>query len=500
MFKGSIKTIPQEYSEELEREVLFVNIKRETILSVILLFLVVIILFLTVFVEHTHQLTQYISTSSIYIHILLIIISLVFLTSSCCIKKIDRNIKHLKSFHRLLNLCVLVLCALIAINNELADKQPFTYVIAMFAIASTVLLSKWERIVIYIIPYTIYIIGLHYVQNLSLHRIYDGIFLSILVLLALIISGLNYNSQISNFIKSKIILSKNRELDNLYKASEENLKKRTDELNEVIELEKLRTVFFSNISHELRTPLNVIYSAEQMLDFEFKKVNETKRNAKIGDYLKIIKQNCYRLIRLIANLIDITKMDSGYFQVNPSNNDIVKIVEDITLSVAKYIEHRKINLIFDTEVEEKIIACDPDKIERIILNLLSNAVKFTPVNGTIGVNIYDKGSSIIISVKDSGIGIPSGMRESIFERFVQVDRTTTRTREGSGIGLSIVKSLVELHNGAIRLVSDEGKGSEFIIEIPVAIMDNDKEDDGFNMVNENHNIEKINIEFSDIYN
>jgi signal transduction histidine kinase len=83
---------------------------------------------------------------------------------------------------------------------------------------------------------------------------------------------------------------------------------------------------------------------------------------------------------------------------------------------------------------------------------------------------------------------------------VQVDRTTTRTREGSGIGLSIVKSLVELHNGTISLVSDEGRGSEFIIEIPVVIMDNDKEDDGFTMANENHNIEKINIEFSDIYN
>jgi signal transduction histidine kinase len=202
----------------------------------------------------------------------------------------------------------------------------------------------------------------------------------------------------------------------------------------------------------------------------------------------------------VANLIDITKIDAGYFNVNLENCDVVKVVEDITLSVAAYIEHRDISLIFDTDIEELILACDPDKIERIILNLLSNAVKFTPKGGSIYVNLQDKADRIMIVVKDTGIGIPKDMCESIFERFVQVDKTISRNREGSGIGLSLVKSLVDMHEGGISLTSEEGQGSEFIIELPKKILDSKPSvlENGF--MDEKQKVEKINIEFSDIYN
>ena len=193
-------------------------------------------------------------------------------------------------------------------------------------------------------------------------------------------------------------------------------------------------------------------------------------------YIKMMKQNCYRLLRLINNLIDITKIDTGYFHINEINYNIISLIENITLSVADYIENKGMSLIFDTDVEEKIIACDPEKIERIILNLLSNAVKFTPCGGNIIVNIEDNIDNICIRVKDTGRGIPAEKLDSIFERFVQVDKSLARDHEGSGIGLSLVKALVELHGGTISVKSKEGNGTEFIIYIPCKLVESEASD------------------------
>ena len=162
-----------------------------------------------------------------------------------------------------------------------------------------------------------------------------------------------------------------------------------------------------------------------------------------------MKQNCYRLLRLVNNLIDITKIDSGFMELNLKNVNIIEVVENITLSTAEYIESKSRTIIFDTDIEEKIMAIDPEQMERVILNLISNATKFTSPGDTIEVTIYDKDKYILISIKDTGIGIPQDKLDSIFERFKQVDPLLSRRSEGSGIGLSLVKSLVEMHNGNI---------------------------------------------------
>jgi len=168
------------------------------------------------------------------------------------------------------------------------------------------------------------------------------------------------------------------------------------------------------------------------------------------------------------------------------------------LSVSNYIELHGMTLIFGTDVEEKYLNFDLDAIERIILNLISNAIKFRRENGTININIFDKGNSIIICVKDDGIGISTQQQGFIFEKFKQVDKSFTRNTEGSGIGLSLVKSLVELHKGTITLKSKEGVGSEFIIELPIfetsqhCVKNN-------NEIFQSNITEKINVEFSDIY-
>ena len=268
-------------------------------------------------------------------------------------------------------------------------------------------------------------------------------------------------------------------------------------IDEILEYNNLKTEFFSNISHELRTPLNVILGSVQLMELYSKdNLYNISRDKVIRNIAKM-KQNCYRLLRLVNNLIDITKIDANAFEIHLKNCNIVSIVEEITLSVSDYIENKGIKLVFDTDIEEKIIACDDEKLERIMLNLLSNAVKFTPIGGSIFVNVYDKGDSVCIKVSDNGIGIPTDKQDQIFERFCQINGMFTRQHEGSGVGLNLVKSLVELHRGTITVESEFEKGSTFIINLPVRTVSEEVMECGTRV--KQAQVERISVEFSDIY-
>jgi signal transduction histidine kinase len=260
---------------------------------------------------------------------------------------------------------------------------------------------------------------------------------------------------------------------------------------------KIQEEIFANISHELKTPLNVIFSTAQLFELYLKSDSITANINKISRGVNIIKQNCYRLTKLISNIVDISKIDSGYFELNLSNENIVNITEDIVQSVSEYIKGKGLSITFDTNTEEKIIACDADKIERIILNLISNAIKFSNPGGSIFVNILNKGHIVEIEVRDTGIGIDQKYLDNIFERFHQVDKSLSRNAEGSGIGLSLVKSIVELLDGKISAESIVGEGSTFKIELPARTVEIPTYIDKNKPINSN--VERINIEFSDIY-
>jgi len=270
---------------------------------------------------------------------------------------------------------------------------------------------------------------------------------------------------------------------------------------EAVAANDAKIMFLANITHELRTPLNILLSSTQLINYYIKS-SESIDKMKLRKLIDIQTQNCNRLLRLVNNLIDITKIDTSNFKLVYTKCNIVEIVEQITMSVVEYIKTKGINIIFDTDVEEKIVMCDLDAIERIILNLLSNAVKFTPKGGTIYVSIEDLQTYVRISVKDTGIGIREDMLDTIFERFKQVDDLLTRKNEGSGIGLSLVKALVEMHGGKIKVISEYQCGSEFIVDLPVGNVDCNENyfpDDNYSIQNESKVINKINIEFSDIY-
>lgn len=289
-------------------------------------------------------------------------------------------------------------------------------------------------------------------------------------------------------------ISKRKLTEKSKKKAEKNMKL----LNKAIEYERLRTEFFANISHEFRTPINVILGAIQLTEIYLSNMHDLKYYEKLINMNKSMKQNCYRLIRLVNNLIDITKIDSGFLELNITNYDIVKIVRNITFSISEFVKFKCLNLEFSCNVNEKIIACDPDKIERILLNLLSNAIKFTRVGDKISINVEEEADELIISIKDSGIGIKKENLEIIFERFIQVNKSLTRENEGSGIGLSLVKLLVEMHGGTIDVKSEYGKGSEFIVRLPITLIKNSKYNNRLKNI-ESDKVEKISVEFSDIY-
>ena len=260
-------------------------------------------------------------------------------------------------------------------------------------------------------------------------------------------------------------------------------------------LDALRFEFFANLSHEFRTPINLIMSALQMTQITAKEHGHTELNK----YLHIINQNTLRLIKLVDNLIDTTKINSGNFDYSPRNTELIGFVENICMSVADFVARNQLTIIFDTDVEEKTLAFDPNHMERILLNLISNAIKFNQENGQIEVTITTT-DQVQICVKDTGIGIPQEKLESVFGRFEQVHRKLKKGCEGSGIGLSLVKSLVEMHGGTITLDSTPGTGSTFTITLPdillpeeEATLDAPEEPIVFTQVI------KMAIEFSDIY-
>ena len=272
-------------------------------------------------------------------------------------------------------------------------------------------------------------------------------------------------------------------------------------LKHAVEIESLKTEFFANLSHEFKTPLNIILSTVQLVMNYIEVNNEYPDYNMFNKCLSNIKQNSYRILKIANNLIDMSKIDGNFYSINMGNYNIVEVVENIVQSLAEYMKDNKRNIIFDTIEEEIITACDPDQIERIILNVLSNAMKFTSHGGNIYVDmeVNDRCNKVIIKISNDGEKINFEDRLRIFERFTQSESLLTRRAEGTGIGLTLVKSLVKLHNGEVYVNTEFEEGTQFCIELPIRKIKNFKN----NNVREKSivsKVEKFNIEFSDIYN
>ena len=227
---------------------------------------------------------------------------------------------------------------------------------------------------------------------------------------------------------------------------------------EVLELTHSRLVFFTNISHELRTPLTLIADPVEML------LEDTGIKGKSRELLKMVQRNALALQQLVSNILDFRKIQNGKMELKLYRFDIVKTltmwVGDFQLTA----ERKQIRLHLDVDNlkgSHEMIA-DQEKISRIVFNLLSNALKYTPAGGEIFVSLKDEGANLRLDVRDTGKGISQDEADKIFERFFQAKGAAS----GTGIGLALVKSFVELHHGEARVESEPGKGSDFIVVIP----------------------------------
>ncbi|MEL6820128.1 MAG: hybrid sensor histidine kinase/response regulator transcription factor [Calditrichota bacterium] len=239
------------------------------------------------------------------------------------------------------------------------------------------------------------------------------------------------------------------------------LQMRSFEAEKLKELDTLKSRFFANISHEFRTPLTLILGPIDSLE-------QKQSDAASTEQLGIMKRNAIRLQQLINQLLDLSRLESEKMVLQIQPGDLIGFLRGLVMSFASLAEQKKIKLLIDLPPQtDTSYYFDADKIEKIITNLLSNAFKFTPELGIISI----KGSiddDLKLSVADSGIGITLEEQSLIFERFRQVESGLQRGYEGSGIGLSLVKEMVDLYGGKISLESESGKGSTFRVELPVS--------------------------------
>ncbi len=242
------------------------------------------------------------------------------------------------------------------------------------------------------------------------------------------------------------------------------LKLQEFEAHHLREIESMKSRFFANLSHEFRTPLTMIKGPlEQLINGRIKE--------NLLHYYKIILNNTEKLQALIEQLLELSRLDVESIPVNKHSYELIGLLKSFTYSFIPLAEQKFITLTFESNVEKLNLLIDRDKLEKIINNLLSNAFKFTPDGGKIHVNIIFENttdnSHVIVEVVDNGIGIPEQYRTKIFDRFYQVETSYQKSSGGSGIGLALVKELVNLLSWNISVMSKENEGTKFILKIPV---------------------------------
>lgn len=242
----------------------------------------------------------------------------------------------------------------------------------------------------------------------------------------------------------------------------EQLAQSNDELKrlneEVLELTHSRLVFFTNISHELRTPLTLIADPVEML------LDDRSIKGRSRELLQMVQRNALSLQQLVGSILDFRKIQNGKMELSLSRFDLPEALQQWTGDFAMTAQRKKIQLHLDTThfSSSADVVADKEKLARIVFNLLSNALKYTPAGGFIHVSLTDEGERLRIEVKDSGKGIDKEELTKVFERFFQAKGAAS----GTGIGLALVKSFVELHHGEVRVESEPGKGTCFIVLLP----------------------------------
>ena len=229
------------------------------------------------------------------------------------------------------------------------------------------------------------------------------------------------------------------------------------------ELDEAKTRFFANISHELRTPLTIMLGITERLRTV---LGRQSTDPAVQEMTLMLEQNGLRLLKLIDDLLDLVRFDTGHADVNRQPTLISAHIEGLLRSLRHLAEQDRVALVWDCQTDHEAIELDRDKFDKILLNLVINAIKFTPSSGTIEVKVEVIEDRLRLTVEDTGVGIPPEVLPRIFERFWQVDTSSTRKFQGAGIGLALVRSLTEAMDGSVKVDSQLGRGTTFTIDLP----------------------------------
>ena len=269
----------------------------------------------------------------------------------------------------------------------------------------------------------------------------------------------------------------------------------TNRTNDVMNRKETREKFFSFVSHEIKNPVNMILATMQLIE---KKVEQNVYDEDILRHVDLVRRNSFRIMKIVNDLSSKSKIELGYLDFNPSNEDIVCFIEEICESVRDFVNINDMNIIFDTDEEELVVGFDCEKVEKIVINLISNSLKFRKKEGgVILVSLTHDDDFVYISVKDNGIGISEENMKRIFTIYERVKDERSIVKEGTGIGLSLVRSFAELHNGSVSVQSEVGKGTEFIVKIANTIVNEDKNTKYHHLTKEERR-QKMAVAFSDI--
>ena len=236
----------------------------------------------------------------------------------------------------------------------------------------------------------------------------------------------------------------------------------------LVELDRVKSRFFANVSHELRTPLTLLLTPLQTLIQE----HGSALGSATRDLLLIMRSNGMRLLKLINDLLDLVRLESGKMEVSSEPVDINRLLHGVASAVKKTAEDRAIKVEIITGGSVGTVIGDSDKLERILLNLLFNAIKFTPAGGNVQITATLEEGELILVISDTGTGISQEQLPFIFDRFWQADTSAQRRSQGLGIGLALVKELVEVQGGQVSVLSEIGKGTRFTIRLPYNELEN----------------------------
>ena len=337
------------------------------------------------------------------------------------------------------------MAVMVAITDGAASSYYIGLFLILFAVGVLAPMQPYEATLLCISTIGIYIIGCSRASNAAivtnslLNNLY---FLTLTCIICVTAVHFNYRRRFNEFRLKFKLAAQHQELS---------------------ALDRLKSQFFANVSHELRTPLTLILAPVEKLKHDIAKLSRPTQ-----ELLDIIENNALRLLRLVNDILSLIRLEEGRASLAKKQIDMIHFLRHTTASMKHLAALKGISLDLKESDSDLIVHADPDALEKIIGNVIANAIKFTPPDGRIDVSAAREGDMVIVTISDTGIGIPAEQLPHIFDRFYQVDGSATRRHQGLGLGLALVRELTARHGGDVTATSDSGHGTTFVLRFPHA--------------------------------